>query len=63
MFDSIYAGIRDTKDYGNHLGAAFTTGFLFKSTTGLRQAVTSGLLLTSVVGGFGLADNFLLKKD
>ena len=48
---STFASMRaDGKsDYYNHVGAAFTTGFIFKSTAGMRQAFTSGALLSSIV--------------
>jgi import inner membrane translocase subunit TIM23 len=62
IFDNLYASLRDDKDdYVNHVGAAFTSGFLFKSTIGLRQAMTSGLLLSSVVLSYKGISEFLLK--
>ena len=52
----------DKNDYFNHVGAAFTTGFLFKSTAGLRQSITSGALLSAVVLGYGGFDYLTGKK-
>lgn len=49
IIDSAFASLRGKEDYVNHVGAAFTTGFIFKSTAGLRQAFTSGALLSGVV--------------
>ncbi|KAJ3038733.1 Mitochondrial import inner membrane translocase subunit tim23 [Rhizophlyctis rosea] len=45
---------RGKADYGNHVGAAFLSGLIFKSTAGLRPAVFTGVLLSSVVGAYGL---------
>jgi hypothetical protein len=52
IFDNIYSELRGTDDYQNHLAAAFTAGYLFKCTAGIRPALISGSLLSSVVLGF-----------
>ncbi|KAJ3310535.1 Mitochondrial import inner membrane translocase subunit tim23 [Boothiomyces sp. JEL0838] len=60
--DSIFEAIRGKSDYGNHVAAAFTAGFVFKSTAGLRPAVLTGAILSSVVGGYGLFGYLGSKK-
>ncbi|KAJ3340675.1 mitochondrial import inner membrane translocase, subunit timm23 [Gonapodya sp. JEL0774] len=52
--DSLFGRYRDKQDYYNHIGAAFTTGLLFKSTAGLRQSLTMGALGVSIVSVYGL---------
>ncbi|KAJ3293937.1 Mitochondrial import inner membrane translocase subunit tim23 [Borealophlyctis nickersoniae] len=48
--------VRDKSDYVNHIGAAFLSGAIFKSTAGLRPALFTGILLSSIVGMYGLWD-------
>ncbi|KAI9000278.1 Tim17/Tim22/Tim23/Pmp24 family-domain-containing protein [Gaertneriomyces semiglobifer] len=43
-------------DYYNHIAAAFTSGFIFKCTAGMRPAVLTGSILASVVGAYGVFD-------
>ncbi|KAJ3272058.1 Mitochondrial import inner membrane translocase subunit tim23 [Terramyces sp. JEL0728] len=60
--DSIFESIRGKTDYGNHIAAAFTSGFLFKSTAGLRPAVLTGTILSSAVGAYGFFGYLSTKK-
>ncbi|KAJ3324743.1 Mitochondrial import inner membrane translocase subunit tim23 [Boothiomyces sp. JEL0866] len=60
--DSIFESIRGKNDYGNHVAAAFTAGCLFKSTAGLRPAVLTGTILSSVVSAYGLFGYLSSKK-
>ncbi|KAJ3047153.1 Mitochondrial import inner membrane translocase subunit tim23 [Rhizophlyctis rosea] len=48
---------RGKNDYGNHIGAAFLSGLIFKSTAGLRPAVFTGALLATIVGAYGAYEN------
>jgi len=48
----------DKSDYINHIGAAFTTGAIFKSTAGIRPAFIMGTLLSSIVGSYGAYEYF-----
>ncbi|KAJ3023574.1 Mitochondrial import inner membrane translocase subunit tim23 [Thoreauomyces humboldtii] len=55
LLDSAFEAIRGGQsDYFNHVGAAFTSGLLFKSTAGLRPAVMTGAILSGVVGAYGV---------
>lgn len=60
--DSLIGGVRDSDDYVTHVAAGFSTGFLFKCTTGIRQACTAGGLVGGVVGAYGLLQWGLDKK-
>ncbi|KAI9201793.1 Tim17/Tim22/Tim23/Pmp24 family-domain-containing protein [Polychytrium aggregatum] len=53
LMDTWFGSIRGQSDYYNHIPAAFITGFIFKSTAGLRPAAIMGSLLASVVAGYG----------
>ncbi len=54
MTDTAFEAIRGKSDYTNHISAAFLTGFLFKSTAGMRPALLTGSLMAGVVGAYGL---------
>ena len=54
--DSGLASLRGETDYFNHIGAAFASGFIFKSTAGLRPAFLTGSILASVVSSYGIYD-------
>ncbi|RKO90260.1 Tim17/Tim22/Tim23/Pmp24 family-domain-containing protein [Blyttiomyces helicus] len=56
LLDSGFELVRGTSDYYNHIGAAFTSGFIFKCTAGLRPAVLTGSILASVVSAYGMWD-------
>ena len=58
-FDSLYEELRETSDYYNHIGAAFTSGALFKSTAGIRPALIAGTLLSGCVLGFQQLEPFI----
>ncbi|KAI9017503.1 hypothetical protein BC832DRAFT_527197 [Gaertneriomyces semiglobifer] len=59
LLDSAFEALRGGEsDYYNHLGAAFTSGFIFKCTAGLRPAILTGSILASVVGTYGVVDQF-----
>lgn len=62
IIDSMYSYIRGETDYYNHVGAAFTSGYLFKVTAGQRPAIVTGALLASAVSAFGLIDTFVLSE-
>ncbi|KAI8819218.1 Tim17/Tim22/Tim23/Pmp24 family-domain-containing protein [Fimicolochytrium jonesii] len=54
LLDNAFEAMRGGQsDYYNHVAAAFTSGFLFKSTAGLRPAVFTGAILAGVVGAYG----------
>lgn len=54
LLDNTCELLRDgTKDYWNHVGSAFASGFLFKCTAGLRPALITGSLLGSAVSAYG----------
>ncbi|KND03196.1 protein transporter TIM23 [Spizellomyces punctatus DAOM BR117] len=61
LLDNAFEMIRGESDYINHISAAFTSGFIFKSTAGLRPAFLTGSILASVVGSYGLWDK--LRTD
>ena len=63
VLDNLFEIMRNTSDYGNHIGAAFTSGFLFKSTAGLKPAVITGSLLASVVTSFGALDAWRTRNS
>lgn len=46
----------DKSNYYNHAAAAFATGAAFKSTAGIRQSITAGLLLASSVAAVGFVE-------
>ncbi|KAI9100539.1 hypothetical protein DFS34DRAFT_614914 [Phlyctochytrium arcticum] len=54
LLDNTLELARGTSDYYNHIGAAFTSGLIFKCTAGLRPAVLTGSICASVVGGYGV---------
>lgn len=56
LIDSSLGLVRDKSDYYNHISAAFLSGFIFKSTAGLRPAFLTGSILASVVSAYGLYD-------
>ncbi|KAI8905716.1 hypothetical protein PhCBS80983_g02610 [Powellomyces hirtus] len=59
LLDNTFEMLRGGEsDYFNHIGAAFTSGLLFKSTAGLRPAVLTGGILAGIVGAYGVWDNF-----
>jgi hypothetical protein len=60
--DSAFASVRETDDYINHVGAAFTSGVLFKSTAGLRPAVLTGTILGAAVMSYGVITDAFSKK-
>ncbi|KXS18958.1 hypothetical protein M427DRAFT_53428 [Gonapodya prolifera JEL478] len=56
--DSLLSKYRETQDWSNHIGAAFATGAIFKSTAGLRQSLTMGVLGASIVSVYGLTSSW-----
>ncbi|KAI8812254.1 Tim17/Tim22/Tim23/Pmp24 family-domain-containing protein, partial [Cladochytrium replicatum] len=53
--DTAISKLRDDKsDYFNHLSAAFLSGLIFKSTAGIKPALTAGVLMASAVGSYGV---------
>ncbi|KAI9028633.1 Tim17/Tim22/Tim23/Pmp24 family-domain-containing protein [Hyaloraphidium curvatum] len=56
--DSLLGKYRDVKDYSNHILAAFTTGVIFKSTAGFRQAIVMGSTLGTGVVLYGMLDAY-----
>jgi import inner membrane translocase subunit TIM23 len=58
LIDSSIGLVRNTSDYYNHISAAFLSGFIFKSTAGLRPAFLTGSILASVVSVYGVYDKW-----
>ncbi|TPX31084.1 hypothetical protein SmJEL517_g05505 [Synchytrium microbalum] len=56
MIDSGLQEVRGVSDYYNHIGSAFVTGILFKSTAGIRPAAIMGTLLASIVGAYAVSE-------
>ncbi|KAH6565956.1 hypothetical protein BASA82_001206 [Batrachochytrium salamandrivorans] len=56
IMDNTLGMIRDKSDYLNHIGAAFASGVLFKSTAGARPALITGSLLATIVSAYGVFD-------
>ncbi|KAJ3071178.1 Mitochondrial import inner membrane translocase subunit tim23 [Podochytrium sp. JEL0797] len=52
--NTLYSWRGEVSDYYNHVGAAFLSGALFKSTAGVRPALIAGGLMSAVVGSYGL---------
>lgn len=48
---------RQKSDYFGHIGSAFLSGFLFKSTAGLRSAGVTGAMAASIVAAYGAFEN------
>jgi hypothetical protein len=59
----MYASIREKDDYVNHIGAAFTSGMLFKCTAGLRPAILTGGILSAAVATYGGLTGAFTKKS
>ena len=58
IIDNTLEALRGTNDYYNHIGSAFLSGFIFKSTAGLKPAFLTGSILASIVSSYGLYDAF-----
>ncbi|KAJ3120689.1 Mitochondrial import inner membrane translocase subunit tim23 [Nowakowskiella sp. JEL0407] len=55
LLDSGLSRLRDGKsDYYNHISAAFLSGFLYRSTAGIRPALFAGWIMASVVSAYGI---------
>ncbi|KAJ3151170.1 Mitochondrial import inner membrane translocase subunit tim23 [Geranomyces michiganensis] len=58
ILDNAFESARGESDYYNHIGAAFISGLIFKSTAGLRAAVLMGSMFSGVIGAYGIWDRF-----
>ncbi|KAI8908964.1 Tim17/Tim22/Tim23/Pmp24 family-domain-containing protein [Gorgonomyces haynaldii] len=63
IFDGLYSSIRGQEDSWNAILGAFTSGFVFKSTAGIRSATVTGALLASAVGSYVLVDNLVFSRE